>query len=241
MMNMFLRQIAPDLKQLGDDDQVVATVLALQCAYRFHQRRHEPLEEVEGMSDCVFLTNGWVRKLLRLLGYRKTGLDFARWVIGRAQELGYIEDTRKTRKPRRPHLAIARAGKNQKVGDVRTGGRPDSQPSMLRSRWWRVFRVPAITRVVAPYSPYPTPAYAATDSRLLGVPRQRSVSVSVLHPSRAPEPAEGAKEVPPRLRAGCVLGDRPSVRGSFHGRKSRMRRRGREAPRPPDPAGQPEP
>lgn len=168
-MNMWLQAVSPDFSTIDEDDQIVASVIALHLAFRFRQRRHAPLEEIDKRRDCIFLTVSWVQFLLRRLGYRKTGRDFARTVINRAQELGFIQDTGDTRKPRRPRQSIARAGKFQSAGDVRTEGGADSQPSIDRSRWWRVFRVPALTRVLTSYTPYPSREPDAGSWR--GVPR----------------------------------------------------------------------
>jgi hypothetical protein len=96
--------------------------------------RHPPLEG----EDCVFLTDFWVQGLLRVVGARKTGEKAAAAALRTMLAHGWIEDTDTTKKARRP-------GRGERgVG--------------AHSYWWRVFRVPALSRAVAYF--FPQGAYA---------------------------------------------------------------------------------
>ena len=157
--------------------------LSLHVWWRARQDEHEAFEGEE--NDCVFLTVRWMQGLLRGVGARRTGEKAARDAIALLEKRGHIEDTGKTKKPRRSSERIARAEKFQAAGPVAGEGGKDA-PASLRSYWWRVFRVPVLTRVRAsiPRGAYwqagDGPQHSASLSAflrrqgLISVPRRRS-------------------------------------------------------------------
>jgi hypothetical protein len=118
---------------LTRDERDAADALALHVWFRCRQKRHPALEG----EDCVFLTDGWVQALLRVVGARKTGEKAAAAAVAIMQARGWMEDTGETKKPRRTER---------------------SEVVREHSYWWRVFRVPAISRAVAHF--FPQGAYA---------------------------------------------------------------------------------
>jgi len=134
-------------RELDELEQVSLVVLERQIRYRCEQREHEPLEQVGGRRDCIFLTAKRVQRLLGELRYRRRGEKFARTIIATLERLSAIEDTLQTKKPRRSAQRLAAAERFSSTPPALTGGR-DAQPSIFRSYWWRVFRVPAIARVL---------------------------------------------------------------------------------------------
>jgi hypothetical protein len=79
--------------------------------------------------------------LLRAVGARPSGEKAARRAISALRNLGVIEDTGETKKPRRPAQSVERARRFQPCGDVELEGGKEAQPALGRSYWWRVFRV----------------------------------------------------------------------------------------------------
>ena len=128
---------------LDESEREAVDALGLHIWLRGRQTEHPALEG----EDCVFLTVRWVQALLRATGARRTEEKAAAAAISFLEERELIVDTRKTKKPRRASGSIARAEKFQKQGTIAHEGGKDSQPSSLRSYWWRVFRVPALTKV----------------------------------------------------------------------------------------------
>jgi hypothetical protein len=136
-------------RTLSDDDQAAVDALSLHLWFRGRQTDHPAFEG----QDCIFLTVRWMQELLRGIGARKTGEKAARAAIGFLEQGGLIMDTGRTKKPRRAEDRLARAKEFQTRGDVAYEGGKDAQPAPLRSYWWRVYRVPALTRVLAALNP----------------------------------------------------------------------------------------
>ena len=115
---------------LTRDDQEAVDALSWQIVWRCRQKRHPSLEG----EACIFLTVRHVQRLLRAIGARKTGEKAAAAAIATMQAKGWIEDTGGTKKPRR--------------GEQSAEGGKDSQPDLQHAYWWRIFRVPALSRLV---------------------------------------------------------------------------------------------
>jgi hypothetical protein len=111
--------------------------------WRSRQERHPALE----VDDCIFLTDRHVQTLLRAVGARKKGIKAGAAAIATMNAHGWIEDTGKTKKPRRTPTSVTRANRFQTHGQVVLEGGKDAQPTASRSYWWRIFRVPGITTV----------------------------------------------------------------------------------------------
>jgi hypothetical protein len=128
---------------LDESEREAVDALRLHIWLRGRQTEHPALEG----EDCVFLTVRWVQALLRATGARRTGEKAAAAAISFLEERGLIVDTGTTKKPRRAAGSIARAEKFQKRGAIAHEGGKETQPSLQRSYCWRVFRVPALTKV----------------------------------------------------------------------------------------------
>jgi hypothetical protein len=139
-------------RTLDQDGRAAVDALSLQIWFRGRQKEHAAFED----EDCVFLTVGWMQQLLRAAGARKTGEKAAAAAIALLEERRLMVDTGKTKKPKRRSESIARAEKFQRTGAIAREGGKDAQPTSQRSYWWRVFRVPALTRVLAsiPFGAY---------------------------------------------------------------------------------------
>jgi hypothetical protein len=134
---------------LTRDEQDAADALAWQIVWRCRQKHHPALEG----DDCIFLTVRHVQRLLRAIGAAKTGEKAAAVALATMQAKGWIEDTGETKKPRRGERSIAKAARFQSQGEVELEGGKDSQPTLRRSYWWRIFRVPALSRVIKAIRP----------------------------------------------------------------------------------------
>jgi hypothetical protein len=129
-------------------------------AFLFHLYLREQGEYSAFEDDlCVFLSNGWMRGLLRAIGARKKGWKAAAKAIAELGRLGVIEDTGRVKKPARSPERVLRAKHFQprpREGgekDVSSEGGYDAQPTSMRSYWWRVFRVPALAHARERFSP----------------------------------------------------------------------------------------
>jgi hypothetical protein len=98
--------------QLSHDEQAAVDALSWQIVWRCRQKRHPALEG----DDCIFLTVRHVQRLLRAIGAAKTGEKAAAAAISTMQAKGWIEDTGRTKKPRR--------------GEQSVEGGKDSQPDL---------------------------------------------------------------------------------------------------------------
>ena len=92
---------------IKEDERAAVDALSLHSWWRARQEEHEAFEGEE--DDCVFLTVPWMQGLLRAVGARKTGEKSAAAAIALLKERGHIEDTGKTKKPRRSSERVARA------------------------------------------------------------------------------------------------------------------------------------
>jgi hypothetical protein len=154
--------LTPDeWRGLSEDARAAVDALSLHIWFRCRQTEHSAFEG----EDSVFLTVRWMQRLLRTVEARKTGEKAAAAAISLLEQRGLIVDTGKTKKPRRPAEGIARAEKFQTSGPIGPEGGKQGQPSHFHSYWWRVFRVPALTRIRRALTP--SGAYA----RFEGVPR----------------------------------------------------------------------
>ena len=63
------------------------------------------------------------------------------------QARGWIED-REGEEAAPPASSVERAERFQPEGEVELEGGRDAQPTPTRSYWWRVFRVPVLTKVM---------------------------------------------------------------------------------------------
>jgi hypothetical protein len=86
-----------------------------------------------------------MRGRLRYVGARCKGWKAAARQLERARELGWIVDTGGVLKPGIPE---ERQAARAKFGNERTEGGRDAQPSLQRSRWWRIYAIPAITKAL---------------------------------------------------------------------------------------------
>jgi hypothetical protein len=137
-----------DWNKLSRDEREAVDALALHVWWRCRQTGRPALEG----EDCVFLTVRHVQRLLRAIGAGKTGEKAAAAALATMQERGWIEDTGTTKKPRRSDRSRSRA---ERYGDpAGPEGGKKAQPSTQPSYWWRVFRVPLLTAVVAGSRPW---------------------------------------------------------------------------------------
>jgi hypothetical protein len=127
------------------------------------------------------------------VGARKRGEKAAAAAISFLERRELIVDTGKTKKPRRAGGSIVRAEKFQERGAIEDEGGKEAQPSSLSSYWWRVFRVPALTRIRRALEPQG--AYARSED----VPRHLASLSAFLRrqglisrPSRRSSPNRGS-------------------------------------------------
>src|SRR5438309_848891 len=119
---------------LTEDERVAVEVLEMHLYLRGRGPR-PALELLDDGTVAVFLTTGRIQVILRLLGARKRGKDFARLITKEIlPSLGLIEDTGLAKKPCR---------------DGREGGRR-AQPRGPHSYWWPLYRLCVLTKLVTP-------------------------------------------------------------------------------------------
>lgn len=131
-------------------------------------RDDPPLEEIdEGRGVGVFLTIAYTQTLLRAVGAPKTGEDYAAAILNTIlPRLGLLERTSFVKKPtvRREH-----------PGEQRERGGRHAQPGPARSYWWRIFRLPTLSRLLAPragaYSSGAPPTRPRGSASLVGLLR----------------------------------------------------------------------
>jgi hypothetical protein len=137
-----------ELEALPNDERFAAEALERHLWLRHHRpaltgRDDPPLEVLEdGTGVGVFLTIAYVQTLLRQVGSPKTGEDYAARIINEIlPRLGLLAATPYVKKPgvRRAHPGVQR----------QSGGR-HAQPGQVSSYWWRIFRLPTLSRLVAP-------------------------------------------------------------------------------------------
>jgi hypothetical protein len=130
-----------ELEALPPDDRAAVIALEAHLWWRVEKKaEHELLEQGDdGKRDCVFLTVSHMQRLLRQTGAPKRGEKYAAECLRALQRLGLLEDTGRVKLPRAtPNRA------------QRTEGGRHAQPSTHRSCWWRVYRVPAVSRIFGP-------------------------------------------------------------------------------------------
>jgi len=126
-----------DWNKLSKDERAAADALALHVWWRCRQSEHPAFEG----TDCVFLTDRYVQRLLRAVGASKTGEKAAAAAIKIMQAHGWMVDTggRRSRADRRK-ASTGPSGSREEARFSLEGGK-DAQPT-FRSFWWRIFRVP---------------------------------------------------------------------------------------------------
>jgi hypothetical protein len=114
-----------------------------------HHRDNPSLETLDDGAVGVFLTLKHFQRCLRETGSRWKGRDFAAECLNTIlPALGLIEDTGLTKKPKaKPSKATMIAHAAHGRTPPTDGGR-HAQTSPLRSFWWRVYRLPTLTRYV---------------------------------------------------------------------------------------------
>ncbi len=132
---------AHEVSALPADERIAVEVLERHLWLR--QQRPDPaLEVLPDGSLGVFLTIGYVQSLLHLIDAPKKGEDYAAEILNTIlPRLGLIEQTDLTKKPR---ARVAHPGEQRE-----TGGR-HAQRTPLRSYWWRIFKLPTLTKLVTP-------------------------------------------------------------------------------------------
>jgi hypothetical protein len=138
-------------KALPEDQRVAVDVLEVHLWQRGQRRKNPAFEVLPDGTAGVFLTTGHVRKILHQIRARKKGEKFAAQIINTILPgLGLIEDTGLTKKPRtRPH-PHQNESHSQNGTDVTEEGGRHSQPATLHSYWYRVFRLPTLTKMLTP-------------------------------------------------------------------------------------------
>lgn len=172
--------------QMAGSEQDAANAITFHIWKRTHTKRHPAFD-----GDETFLTNGYVQRLLKAVNATNTGEKAARQALATMQERGWIEDTGRTKKPRRFPTSIERA-ERYAGGDIQTEGGRYAQPMLQRSYWWRVFRVPVLTKVLAsnPQGAYPTvKAVPHSLASLLAFLRRQGV---ISKPKRRSRPNPGS-------------------------------------------------
>jgi hypothetical protein len=140
-------------KKLDEEGRDALDALSLLIYLRvIHKDDHEPFGDEK---NCLPLSNDCMRALLRALGARKKGERAARLAINRLKQGGAIVDTGKVLKPKRqPQVSIKeeRAARRRDFLE----GKTRSVLPQEHSYWWRVFRVPALTRITRSVFPQGT-------------------------------------------------------------------------------------
>ncbi len=141
---------------LPEDERVAVEVLEAHLWLR--TRGPNPaLEVLDDGTAAIFLTTRRIQRLLRLVGARKTGKDYAREITKEIlPRLGLLQDTGLTKKP--------------------GGGGRHHQPAGPHSYWWPVYRVAPLTRLLTPKAG----AYPRTPGNPEASSARRSVSASLL-------------------------------------------------------------
>jgi hypothetical protein len=138
---------------LPRDDRIAVEFLEWHVWQRSHGK-NPAFELPESGGVGVFLTISHVQRGLREIGAPKRGKDYAAEILNEIlPRLGLIEDSGEAKLPRvhEAHPDDPTVGPDEQR---ETGGR-HAQPSSLRSRWWRVFRLPALDRLFSREGAYP--------------------------------------------------------------------------------------
>jgi hypothetical protein len=95
---------ANEWSSLTRDERDAANAITLHVWKRTRQKRHPAFD-----GDETFLTNRHVQRLLKAVNASNTGEKAARNALAAMQKHGWIVDTGRTKKPRRPPASIERA------------------------------------------------------------------------------------------------------------------------------------
>lgn len=135
------------LYALPEREREAVRALEWHVGFRAAARKHAPIELEEDGQPTTFLTVGHFARCLTACGATRTGRDFAAECLKEIlPRLGLIEDTGRVWKPKLSGEEQARR-ETFGHGSPHEGGQR-AQPSILRSRWWRVFRLPTLPRLV---------------------------------------------------------------------------------------------
>lgn len=150
------RALCPNVGELTRDERDAVHALALHVLSRFEQDEFEPLDA----DGRTFLTTGYFQRRLRDVGARCAGEKAAAQALRWLCESGVLENlydpatrTGEVKKPRRsPSRAAAREKFGRGEESERGEGGKDSQFTVLRSYWWRVYRVVPLSAVLRTYA-----------------------------------------------------------------------------------------
>jgi hypothetical protein len=135
------------LYTLPEREREAVRALEWHAGFRTTVTKFEPVELEEDGTPTTILTDGHFQRCLRACGATRTGEKFAAECLSEIlPRLGLLEDTGRVMKPRPSEDAQARREKFA-PGHSGEGGRA-AQTSLLSSRWWRVFRLPTLPRLV---------------------------------------------------------------------------------------------
>ncbi len=123
--------------QLPEDERIAVEVLETHLYLRT-RGTNAALEVLSDGTPAIFLTTRRIQKILRLIGARKTGKDYARRITKEIlPRLGLLNDTGQVKKP------------------GHHGGR-HAQPPGPHSYWWTLYRIPTLTKLFTPrFGAYP--------------------------------------------------------------------------------------
>jgi hypothetical protein len=146
------RALCPQVAELPRHQRDAVNALAAHVPSRFDQNEFEPFDD----DGRTFLSNGYMRRRLREVGARCTGEKAAAQAIRWLCTSGILENmydprtrTGEVKKPRRRPNRMAAREKFQRGEDSERGeGGRDSQPSLHRSFWWRIYRIVPLSAVL---------------------------------------------------------------------------------------------
>ena len=159
---------------LPDDERWAWKAKEAHLWLRYHHRDdNAPLELLPDGSVGDFTTTGHVQMLLRLIGAPKQGEKFAARVKNEIwPRLGLTEKTGWVKKPR---------VREDRPGQQREEGGRHAQSSELSSKWWPVYRLPTLTRLLSRYrDACPGGAYPSHPGEPRSQVRQLTASLSAL-------------------------------------------------------------
>jgi hypothetical protein len=91
-----------ECRTLDEDERGAVDALSLHIWVRSRQTKNPAFEE----RDCVFMTVGWMQRLLRSVGARKGGEKAAATAISFLEERGLIVDTGRTKSRTAPSARL---------------------------------------------------------------------------------------------------------------------------------------
>jgi hypothetical protein len=116
---------ANEWSSLTRDERDAANAITLHVWKRTRQKRHPAFD-----GDETFLTNRHVQRLLKAVNASNTGEKAARNALAAMQKHGWIVDTGRTKKPRRPPASIERAEAFGPPGSNQAEGGRYAQPGL---------------------------------------------------------------------------------------------------------------